>query len=65
MLVTICLTILECENEGNQQACILAMKDNTLAIGWMHKFGKLKPGSVYHALVQLIARQIARLVLPH
>jgi hypothetical protein len=63
MLVTIWLTILECEREGNQQACILAMGDNTLAIGWMHKLGKLKPGSVYHVPVQLIARQIATLVL--
>jgi hypothetical protein len=40
------------------------MGDNTSAIGWMHKSGKLKPGSIYHAPVQLIARQIARLVLP-
>jgi hypothetical protein len=62
MLVTIWVTILECKQEGRQQACILAMEDNTSAIGWMHKSGKLKPGSIYHAPVQLIARQIARLV---
>jgi hypothetical protein len=63
MLVTIWLTILECKHEGRQQACILAIGDNTSAIGWMHKSGKLKHGSVYHAPVQLIARKIARLVL--
>jgi hypothetical protein len=63
MLVTIWLTILECDLEGSQQDCILAMGDNTSAIGWIHKSGKLKPGSVYHVPVQLIARQTARLLL--
>jgi hypothetical protein len=62
MLVTIWLTILECDLEGSQQDCILAMGDNTSAIGWIHKSGKLKPGSIYHAPVQLIARQTGRLL---
>jgi hypothetical protein len=63
MLVTIWLTILECDLEGSQQDCILAMGDNTSAIRWIHKSGKLKPGSIYHAPAQLIARQTARLLL--
>jgi hypothetical protein len=63
MLVTIWLTILECDLEKCHQECILAMGDNTSAIGWLHKSGKLKPGSIYHAPVQLIARQTARLLL--
>jgi hypothetical protein len=63
MLVTIWLTILECNQEGSHQNCILVMGDNTSAIGWMHKSGKLKPESIYHKPVQLIARQVARLML--
>jgi hypothetical protein len=63
MLVTIWLTILECNAHDSIQDCILAMGDNTSAIGWLHKSGRLKPGSAYYAPVQFIARQVARLLL--
>jgi hypothetical protein len=63
MLVTIWLSLLECSAESSLQDCILAIGDNTSAIGWMHKSGKLDPTSIYHAPVQLIARKIARLLL--
>jgi hypothetical protein len=63
MLVAIWLTILKCDKDEGIQECILAMGDNTLAIPWLHKAGQLKPGSAYYAPVQLIARQVARLLL--
>jgi hypothetical protein len=63
MLVTIWLSILESSAENSIQDCILAIGDNTLAIGWMHKSGKLESTSIYHAPVQLIARKIACLLL--
>ena len=63
MLVTIWLIILESSTDNSLQDCILAIGDNTSAIGWMHKSGKLNPSSIYYAPVQLIARKIARLLL--
>jgi hypothetical protein len=67
MMVTIWLLLVECEEDGSEQACILALGDNTSAIGWLYKLGKLPPDSPYYKAVQLIARKLARLVTgsPH
>jgi hypothetical protein len=62
MMLTVWLVILECDQQGHEQECILALGDNTSAIGWLYKSGKLLPGSPYYTPVQLIARKLARLV---
>jgi hypothetical protein len=62
MMVTIWLVIIECEKSGSEQDCILALGDNTSAIGWLYKSGKLPLTSPYYKAVQLIARRLARLV---
>ena len=62
MMVSIWLVIIECEETKSEQDCILALGDNTSAIGWLHKSGKLPLESPYYATVQLIARKLARLV---
>jgi hypothetical protein len=62
MMVTIWLVLIECAETGSQHDCILALGDNTSAIGWLHKSGKLPPDSAYYESVQLIARKLARLV---
>jgi hypothetical protein len=62
MMLTIWLVILECDQQGKDQECILALGDNTSAIGWMYKSGQLLPESPYYKPVQLIARKLARLV---
>ena len=46
MVVTIWLVILECAALGSEQDCILALGDNTSAIGWLYKSSKLRPGSL-------------------
>ena len=62
MMVTIWLVLIECEENGSEQECILALGDNTSAIGWLFKSGKLPIDSPYYKAVQLIARKLARLV---
>jgi hypothetical protein len=62
MMITIWLVLVECEETGSQQDCILALGDNTSAIGWLYKSGKLPIDSPYYNAVQFIARQLARLV---
>jgi hypothetical protein len=62
MMITVWLVILECAEHGIEQACILAIGDNTSAIGWLYKASKLDPSSPYYKAVQLIARKLARLI---
>jgi hypothetical protein len=62
MVVTVWLTIIECTKLGEDQACILALGDNTSAIGWLYKSSKLMPGSLYYRPVQMIARKLACLI---
>ncbi len=62
MAVTVWLAITECTELGDKQACILALGDNTSAIGWLYKSSKLSPDSLYYLPVQMIARKLARLI---
>jgi hypothetical protein len=63
MVITVWLAIFECNQQGSDQDCILAIGDNTSAIGWLYKSSRFKPGSLYYKPVQLIARQLARLII--
>jgi hypothetical protein len=62
MMVTIWLVLVECDATHSEQDCILALGDNTAAIGWLFKSGKLQFDSPYYTAVQLIARRLARLI---
>jgi hypothetical protein len=62
MMVTIWLVLLECDETNSEQDCILALGDNTSAIGWLFKSGKLPFDSPYYKAVQIIARKLARLI---
>jgi hypothetical protein len=53
MMVTIWLVLVE---------CVLALGNNTSAVGWLFKSGKLQFDSPYYTAVQLIARRLARLI---
>jgi hypothetical protein len=63
MMITVWLALLECNQLGSKHECILALGDNTSAIGWLYKSGRLLPGSPYYRPVQLIARKLARIVI--
>jgi hypothetical protein len=56
MVVTVWLTMTKCAELGDEQACILALGDNTSAIGWLYKSSKLAPDLLYYRPVQMIAR---------
>jgi hypothetical protein len=62
MVVTVWLAIDECSALGDEQACILALGDNTSAIGWLYKSSKLTADSLYYRPVQMIARKLASLI---
>ena len=61
-MVTIWLVLIECVETGSKQDYILALGDNTSAIGWLFKSGKLDCDSPCYKAVQIIARKLARLV---
>ena len=61
MVVTILLLIDESQEE--ESPCLLALGDNTSAIGWLFKSGKLDPISAYYLPAKFIARHLARKVI--
>jgi hypothetical protein len=63
VVVTIWLVLLKCAKLGSEQACMLALGDNTSAVGWLYKSSKLRPDSLHCKPVQLIARKLTRLVI--
>jgi hypothetical protein len=48
MTTTVWLTLLECKAQGLKDELILALGDNTSAIGWMTRTGHLTPSSIYY-----------------
>lgn len=52
------LVMLE-ETRDEAFPCLLALGDNTSAIGWLFRSSRIGPDSVYFQTVQLIARKIA------
>ena len=61
MAVSTWITVLECDARGLTHECILALGDNTSALGWIHRCA-LEEGSIYYNAAQMTARQIARLL---
>jgi hypothetical protein len=62
MTTTVWLTLEECKELGWTDELILALGDNTSAIGWMTRTGHLPPSSIYFEAANFIARQLASLV---
>jgi hypothetical protein len=58
MAVTIKLLLMEAA--GEDFPCLLPLGDNTSAIGWIFRSGRIKKSSRYFSAVKLIAREIAR-----
>ena len=56
---------LECLDSNDNQVCILAVGDNTSAIGWLFKSSKLDPTSPSHMAHLLAARHLATLLMNH
>jgi hypothetical protein len=56
---------LECEDSRKTFQCILALGDNTSAIGWLFASSKFPSESPAHRAHLLVARQLASLLLLH
>ena len=55
----------QCLNPSNDNDCILALGDSTLAIGWIHKTASLEPEWGAHEAHLMVSRQIANLVVKY
>jgi len=62
MTITIWLALKECEEQGKVNEIILALGDNTSAIGWLFRIGKVPPTSQYYKAANFIARKTATLL---
>jgi hypothetical protein len=62
MAVTIWLLLVDCKGHGQTDEYLLALGDNTSAIGWVFRSSRLKRDSPYYEPVQTIAHKIALLV---
>jgi hypothetical protein len=63
MAITLWLMVIECTHVGARHECLLALGDNTSAIGWLFRSSKLDHDSKYFTVVELIARQVVTLLL--
>ena len=61
MAVNVCLLLGECQ--GERYPSLMALGDNTSAIGWMFKSGIAERDSVYSSTVRFIARTTAKEVM--
>ena len=61
MAINILLELQDCKAED--QDCILALGDNTSAVGWLHNTAKLGPGEGAREAHLMVARRIAHEVL--
>ena len=54
MMVTTWLILLDCDSRGLTEECVLVLGDNTLAIGWLFRSGKIPRTSFYYEAVQFV-----------
>ena len=66
MTVNIWLQLVELD-DNTESECILALGDNTSAIGWLWRTSKISEDSVYFKVVNMIANKLARIIIdsPH
>ena len=62
MTINLWLALIECEEQGKTDELILALGDNTSAIGWIFKTSKLTKDSQYYTAANFIARKTANLL---
>jgi hypothetical protein len=53
----------KCLDTSHNSGCILAIGDNTSAIGWLFNSGKMPTDSLTFKAVQVVAQKVARLIL--
>ena len=63
LTVTVWLLVIECRRLLLRDECLMALSDNSSAIGWVFRASNLDSGSWCFQVVQLMARKVATLVL--
>lgn len=63
LAISVWLMVKYCEKESLSGECLMALSDNSSAIGWVYKSSNLDKSSWYFEAVQEIARTVATLVL--
>ena len=63
MSVSVLLLLEESKVDGEDYPCLMVLGDNTSAISWVFKSGKVPRSSKYYRAVKAIARHLARSVL--
>jgi hypothetical protein len=63
MSVSVLLLIQESKEDGEDFPCLMVLGDNTSAISWLFKSGRVPRTSKYYKAVKAIARHIARSVM--
>ena len=59
MAISILLLLYEANRSGESFPCLLVLGDNTSAISWLFRSGRVPRSSRYYAIVKLIARKVA------
>ena len=54
---------LSCLEDGGEESCILAIGDNTSALGWLHSSSRLDTVSSEHSAHLMVARRVASLLM--
>ena len=63
MAVSVLLLLLEASEEKESFPCLMVLGDNTSAISWLFKSGRIHRSSKYYQAVKAIARHVARCVM--
>ena len=54
---------LSCLEDESSESCILAIGDNTSALGWLHNTSRLDPSWTAHTAHLIVARKVAQLLM--
>ena len=63
LAVGLWLLVVESKHDGTTEECLMALADNTSAVGWVFRSSRLSSASWYHEPVQLIARTVATVMI--
>jgi hypothetical protein len=63
MAVSVLLLLRESKEENESFPCLMVLGDNTSAISWLFRSGRVHPSSKYYHAVKAIARHVARCVM--
>ena len=63
LAVGLWLLVKESADDNTTEECLMALADNTSAVGWVFRSSRLSSESWYHEPVQLVARKVAMVMI--